>query len=209
MAPFPFPAHQTGRADFPHPDFRQSSCQAHGGRGGFVARLTARFIAALGDVARQAGDNEASEAVHHSPDSSLLAHGNIMRWHLNTDSATGLPQRMRVGDILQREFAANQGQLARLNQARQLIENRGVGADEHEGVAQSNRRGIRQPFGSSGERRLRVRQFHVRRRGKRKMIGGSSGERRVVNGEIADQAARPAEDAIQREDRSPRRETQD
>jgi len=29
MAPFPFPAHQTGRADFPHPAFRLVSCQAH------------------------------------------------------------------------------------------------------------------------------------------------------------------------------------
>jgi hypothetical protein len=29
MAPFPFPAHQTGRADFPHPAFRRSSRQAH------------------------------------------------------------------------------------------------------------------------------------------------------------------------------------
>jgi hypothetical protein len=27
---FPFPAHQTGRADFPHPAFRQISPQAHG-----------------------------------------------------------------------------------------------------------------------------------------------------------------------------------
>src|SRR5208282_865495 len=27
---FPFPAHQTGRADFPHPAFRQTSWQAHG-----------------------------------------------------------------------------------------------------------------------------------------------------------------------------------
>src|SRR2546427_8912246 len=33
-SPFPFPAHQTGRADFPHPAFRQTSQQAHasGGR---------------------------------------------------------------------------------------------------------------------------------------------------------------------------------
>ena len=31
MAPFPFPAHQTGRADFSHPAFRQTSRQAHGG----------------------------------------------------------------------------------------------------------------------------------------------------------------------------------
>ena len=73
----------------------------------------------------------------------------------------------------------------------------------------SNRRGVRRPFGSGRQRRLRVRQFQVRRRGQRQMIGGLSGERRVVNGEIADQAARPAEDAIQREDRPPRRETQD
>src|ERR1700730_17110729 len=27
---FPFPAHQTGRADFPHPAYRQISPQAHG-----------------------------------------------------------------------------------------------------------------------------------------------------------------------------------
>ena len=72
-----------------------------------------------------------------------------------------------------------------------------------------NRHGIRGPFGSSRERRLQIRQFQVRRRGQRKMIGGSSGERRVVNSEIADQAARPAEDAIQREDRPPCGETQD
>src|SRR5260370_3187864 len=31
VAPFPFPAHQTGRADFPHPAFRQTSRQTHGG----------------------------------------------------------------------------------------------------------------------------------------------------------------------------------
>ena len=30
MAPFPFPAHQTGRADLPHLAFRQTSQQAHG-----------------------------------------------------------------------------------------------------------------------------------------------------------------------------------
>jgi hypothetical protein len=30
-APFPFPAHQTGRADFPHPAFRPASLQVHGG----------------------------------------------------------------------------------------------------------------------------------------------------------------------------------
>jgi len=29
--PFPFPAHQTGRADFPHPAFRQTSSRAHAG----------------------------------------------------------------------------------------------------------------------------------------------------------------------------------
>src|SRR5580658_8935832 len=28
MAPFPFPAHQTGRADFPHPAFRLGSLQS-------------------------------------------------------------------------------------------------------------------------------------------------------------------------------------
>ena len=77
------------------------------------------------------------------------------------------------------------------------------------GAAHSERCGIRRPFGSSRERRLQVHQFHVRRRGQRKMIGGSSGERRVVNGEIADQAAWPAEDAIQCENRSPRGKTQD
>ncbi len=27
IAPFPFPAHQTGRADFPHPAFRLASSQ--------------------------------------------------------------------------------------------------------------------------------------------------------------------------------------
>jgi len=39
MAPFPYPAHQTGRADLPHPAFRQSSRsrQVHGGRDQFVA----------------------------------------------------------------------------------------------------------------------------------------------------------------------------
>jgi hypothetical protein len=31
MAPSPFPAHQTGRADFPHPAFRLSSPKAHVG----------------------------------------------------------------------------------------------------------------------------------------------------------------------------------
>jgi K+-transporting ATPase ATPase A chain len=30
-APYPFPAHQTGRADFPHPAFRQTSARAHAG----------------------------------------------------------------------------------------------------------------------------------------------------------------------------------
>lgn len=30
--PFPFPAHQTGRADFQHPAFRQTSYEAHAGR---------------------------------------------------------------------------------------------------------------------------------------------------------------------------------
>jgi hypothetical protein len=30
-APFPFPAHQTGRADLPHPAFRQTSSRAHAG----------------------------------------------------------------------------------------------------------------------------------------------------------------------------------
>ena len=40
MAPFPFPAHQTGRAHFEHPAFRQSSCQAHGGRSRFGAGQT-------------------------------------------------------------------------------------------------------------------------------------------------------------------------
>ena len=29
MAPFPFPAHQTGRADCPHPAFRLASPQTH------------------------------------------------------------------------------------------------------------------------------------------------------------------------------------
>ena len=28
-SPFPLPAHQTGRADFPHPAFRLASWQAH------------------------------------------------------------------------------------------------------------------------------------------------------------------------------------
>lgn len=31
FVPFPFPAHQTGRADFPHPAFRQTSSRAHAG----------------------------------------------------------------------------------------------------------------------------------------------------------------------------------
>jgi len=65
------------------------------------------------------------------------------------------------------------------------------------------------PSGSSRDRRRQVRQLDVRRRAKRKMIGSLPGERRVVNGEIVNQAARPAEDAIQREDRSPRGKTQD
>jgi len=77
------------------------------------------------------------------------------------------------------------------------------------GAVRSDRRAVRGPFGSSRERRLQIRQLHVRRRGKWKMVGSLSGERRVVYGEIADQAAWPTEDAIQCEDRSPRRETQD
>jgi len=30
--PFPLPAHQTGRADLPHPAFRRTSCAAHAAR---------------------------------------------------------------------------------------------------------------------------------------------------------------------------------
>ena len=42
MAPYPFAAHQTERAGLPHPAFRQSSCQAHGGHGRFIAGPAAR-----------------------------------------------------------------------------------------------------------------------------------------------------------------------
>jgi len=38
-APFPIPAHQTGRADFPHPAFRLASPQTHE-RGFALARLS-------------------------------------------------------------------------------------------------------------------------------------------------------------------------
>ena len=34
--PFPLPAHQTGRADFQHPAFRQTSCDAHAGQRGAI-----------------------------------------------------------------------------------------------------------------------------------------------------------------------------
>jgi hypothetical protein len=37
MAPFPFPLVKADVVDLLHPAFRQSSCQAHGGRGRFVA----------------------------------------------------------------------------------------------------------------------------------------------------------------------------
>jgi len=37
-APFPVPAHQTGRADFPHPAFRQASLPAHGDTKGRLRR---------------------------------------------------------------------------------------------------------------------------------------------------------------------------
>ena len=38
VAPFPVPAHQTGRADFPHPAFRQASLPAHGDTNGRLRR---------------------------------------------------------------------------------------------------------------------------------------------------------------------------
>src|SRR5436309_2368839 len=37
--PFPFPAHQTGRARFEHPAFRQTSPTAHGRRPKWTSRI--------------------------------------------------------------------------------------------------------------------------------------------------------------------------
>ena len=64
-APFPFPAHQTGRADFPHPAFRQTSRQAHGG--------DQRRLRLAVELVRLAPDRSRCFA-GSSPITSILAH---------------------------------------------------------------------------------------------------------------------------------------
>jgi len=139
---------------------------------------------------------------------SSSRNGSIARGAADTSSARERrSQRDAVADLREPRDERREAPVGRNSTARKRTAAL-LGRKLFGGAAHSNRHGIRRPFGSSRERRLKVRQFHVRRRGQRKMIGSSSGERRVVNDEIADKAAWPAEDAIQREYRSPRWETQ-
>src|SRR3954468_16485444 len=55
-APFPFPAHQTGRADFPHPAFRLVSSRAYGG-GGTRASIRGPASPWLRDTASSEGSD--------------------------------------------------------------------------------------------------------------------------------------------------------
>jgi hypothetical protein len=68
-APFPLPAHQTGRAGFPHPAFRLVSPWAHGETG--LARLLLgqcrSFASRHSDLGRFRSFNGVSRLIHQSP----------------------------------------------------------------------------------------------------------------------------------------------
>src|SRR5512135_1487261 len=123
MAPFPFPAHQTGRADFSHPAFRQTSRQAHGGGAWFAedegrnpeffpdiapgepARAPSRLLVPFGEEASNAsidmvidrlvgrGAGSVAEVRRPARQQAVQAIADLRPWSL-------VPRRQEIADLV-------------------------------------------------------------------------------------------------------------